>query len=127
MFFVFQINPPNIVLALTLLINELIALWRNGWPAPGTDTCNRPWCSSGSGYAPQTGEPSTYGREHDIATVRSPTDSWYEAIIKGQPFGCAARGGRKIKGLPHARNNRSGESPGWAIGGENRTKNGVLK
>src|SRR5437660_8417646 len=96
MFFVFQINPPNIVLALTLLINELIALWRNGWPAPGTNTCNRPWCSSGSGYAPQTGETSSHRREHDFATVRSPSDSQYEAIIKGQPFGCATSPDGKV-------------------------------
>src|SRR5437870_13778366 len=95
MFFVLQIQPPKVVLKVHLLVNELITFWRNGRKCRDqADTWNPPWCSSGSGYAPQTRETSKHGGENDITTVRSAIRSTkYPDVVVRQPLVGPTSGG----------------------------------
>src|ERR1700730_121768 len=112
MYVVLQIQPKDAVFESHLLIHELITFWRNGRrPSDHAHTCNRPWCSSGSGHAPESAETSTGGREHNLATVRSPSGrSHYPGIVEGQPLGRATCGWRHVKVRHHARNDSADES-----------------
>src|SRR5206468_12714078 len=89
--------------------------------APGqhTKTCNRPWRSSSSGYAPQIGETSARGREDDIAAVRSPGGRPPDpCLVEGQTCGHSTCGRHYIEVLHRTRKSSSDESNGRTVGRE---------
>src|SRR5882724_8475913 len=120
MFVVPQVQPPDVDLVIHLLVRQLITSGRNGRERRHhTDTWNRPWCSSGSGYSPQTREPSARRRKYDIATVRSPSRRpIYPGIVERQSLGCATGSRNNIEVFHHARSNPSDKSYSRAIGRE---------
>src|SRR5260370_25983856 len=123
MFFVPQVQPPDVDLVIHLLVRKLITFGRNGRERRDhTDAWNRPWCSSGSGYSPQTREPSARRREHDIATVRSPSRRpIYPGVVERQSLGSATGNGHDIEVFHHTRSNPSDESYSRAVGRESWT------
>src|SRR5260370_40719728 len=109
MFFVPQVQPPDVDLVIHLLVRKLITFGRNGRErCDHTDARNQPWCSSGSGYSPQTREPSARRREHDIATVRSPSRTRiYRGLVERQTLGWPTGNGHDIEVCHHTRTNPS--------------------
>src|SRR4029077_20432961 len=124
MFFVPEVQSPDGAgVVAHLLINELIAFGRNGRTySIHAGARSRPWCSSGSGYAPQPEETSARGREHDIAAVRSPSGRRPQPrTIVRQSLGRTTPGGYHIEVRHYSRNNPSDESHGRSVGRERRT------
>ena len=120
---VLKVQSKKAVFEGHMLIHELIPFWRNRRrPSDHADTCNRPRCSSGSGHAPESAETSTRGREHDLATVRSPGERpQYPGFVEGEPLGRSARDWHHVNIRYYARNDPTDESHGRTVGREGRS------
>ena len=98
MLLIFQVKPPNVELGNNLVVNQLVALGRNGRPTSlAHRTRHRSRYTSGSPYSPQALRTPTRRREDDFPAVHSPSRRPNNGtMIEGQAPGFATRRGNDV-------------------------------
>src|SRR5437660_803149 len=118
MLLIFQVKPPNVELGNNLVVNQLVALGRNGRPTSlAHRTRHRSRYTSVSPYSPQALRTPTRSRENDFPAIHSPSRSPnHRKIIESQATGIATRRGNSVAIIANTRDGVANECDLLAVG-----------
>ena len=121
-FCILQVESPDIEFGFSLLVNQGVALRRNGRPRCLADWAgHRPRFTTGCRDSPQTRRGTSVGRENYFTAVGGPGGRAHDRpVVKSQAFGVPARGGHNEDVITNARYRRSDKSQLASVGRECR-------